>query len=210
MNRPASHLALILGVTLFSFTGAWAQHEAVINDPDGYTNVRSQPSMSAPVIAKVEHEEIFTYETTGALKNSKWVKVTLASGKRGWMHTSRVLDAELKDFAYGRPTDEMVSYGKSKGFDYYALGRAAVRGEHKAMAKFFSLDDLDGGAAEVHAGTLYTAVLLIGDDKLCAFLKTRTAAYREKFYKELLDGSFDSKEHLHLALPESVKLVMPE
>ena len=42
-----------------------------INDPDGYTNVRSEPSTSSDIVTKMYEGEVFSYEPF----NDKWVKV---------------------------------------------------------------------------------------------------------------------------------------
>lgn len=59
---------------------------AVINDSDGYTNVRSQADTKSPVIARiVEGEQFETLEQTG-----NWWKVRTQQGKTGYMHASRI------------------------------------------------------------------------------------------------------------------------
>lgn len=59
---------------------------AVIDDPDGYTNVRSAGSASAQIIARVNDGERFhTYRQDG-----NWWQVKTADGKVGYMHISRI------------------------------------------------------------------------------------------------------------------------
>jgi uncharacterized protein YgiM (DUF1202 family) len=62
-----------------------AGQRGVINDPDGYVNLRAGNSAEAEVIAKVKTGEPFTFERKA---DAEWCKVTLASGKSGWMHLS--------------------------------------------------------------------------------------------------------------------------
>jgi hypothetical protein len=212
MNTRAltcSLLCLTLAATLV------AQEQGVINDPDGYTNVRSKPDTSAPVIAKVSKGEVFTYETEGVPVHPKWLKVTTSTGKSGWMHASRiVIHATMEELKDGTPTDEVNIYGQRKGIDYYPLARAAARGEQNAMVQYFGIDDTDGAAAETHFTVLRSVIHLLGDDKLSAFLKTRTAKYRQHLWEnlepELTFWPFEPKEYLKRHFPKTAKLLMVE
>ena len=59
---------------------------AVIDDPDGYTYVRSIKSSSGEVIARVNQNEHFnTY-----LQDGNWWQIKTADGKIGYMHVSRI------------------------------------------------------------------------------------------------------------------------
>lgn len=59
--------------------------KAVINDPDGYTNVRSGPSKKYKVIEKILDNHVFAVTNWG-----KWCKVITPTGEDGYMHSSRV------------------------------------------------------------------------------------------------------------------------
>lgn len=59
---------------------------AMIDDPDGYTNVRAGPSTRDPIIGRVEEGETFeTFSQTGS-----WWEVRTAEGTIGWMARSRI------------------------------------------------------------------------------------------------------------------------
>lgn len=59
---------------------------AVIDDPDGFTLIRSQKSASSQVVARVEQGETFyTYTQDG-----NWWQVITGDGKVGYMHVSRI------------------------------------------------------------------------------------------------------------------------
>ena len=59
---------------------------AVIDDLDGFTNLRSQKSASSAVVARVNRgEQFFTYPQEGS-----WWQVMTADGKVGYMHVSRI------------------------------------------------------------------------------------------------------------------------
>lgn len=59
---------------------------AVIDDPDGFTLVRSQRSASSQVVARVNQgEPFYTYTQDG-----NWWQVMTRDGKVGYMHVSRI------------------------------------------------------------------------------------------------------------------------
>ena len=59
---------------------------AVIEDPDGYTNVRSGPAESFPVVARVNRGEVFTTYPQGG----EWWQVRTADSRVGYMAASRI------------------------------------------------------------------------------------------------------------------------
>jgi hypothetical protein len=64
-------------------------YKAVIDDPDGYTNVRKLPTSNSPILYKIEENEHFTVEEY--VKTSSWVKIFDYNGQfEGWIHKSRV------------------------------------------------------------------------------------------------------------------------
>ena len=68
---------------------------AVINDPDGYTNVRSGPGSQHEVIGKVLEGEVFLVDASGSESENTWKQITLVlSGDlkqlSGYMHQSRI------------------------------------------------------------------------------------------------------------------------
>lgn len=68
---------------------------AVINDPEGFTNIRAEPSSSSTIVGKVlEGEKFLTYQQSGA-----WWRVRKADGTTGYMFRKliRVLDGANPD-----------------------------------------------------------------------------------------------------------------
>jgi hypothetical protein len=59
---------------------------AVINDQDGWSNLRASPGMNGRIIRRIPVGE--TFMVTGSQGN--WRRVTTNSGERGWMHNSVV------------------------------------------------------------------------------------------------------------------------
>ncbi len=96
----------LLVLTIFSTCQlglAQLQTTAVINDPDGYTNIRAGKGTSTEIIGKIYDYEVFTYN---AQANEQWLEVTVNkcacedyrttyfNAIKGYVHRSRILDLE--------------------------------------------------------------------------------------------------------------------
>lgn len=71
-------------------TSSSFHQSAVINDPDGYTNVRSAPNLNSDIVKEVYDEEVFFYEPS---PDAKWVIIyedETSSTPIGYMSSSRV------------------------------------------------------------------------------------------------------------------------
>jgi hypothetical protein len=66
--------------------------EAVIQDIDGYTNIRAQPNGQSAVIGRVEMGESFQTHP----QNSEWWKVKMGSDRIGFIHRSRIVLLQQK------------------------------------------------------------------------------------------------------------------
>jgi hypothetical protein len=200
-------LLLCLGSSQF----ASARTRGVITDPDGFTNVRAEPRESAAIIARVKTGEVFELRGTAAY-GSEWEKVTLSSGKTGWMHYSRIrLLAALSDIVDGGEHDEVNVYARRTGLDYYPLARAAAKGEQVAMRTYFKFRG-DGAAAETHVGVLITVIHLLGDDKLAKVVSQQSAADREALRSNLELGlentlPFEPKGYLKRNFPKTARML---
>ena len=107
--------------------GVAAAQRGQIHDPDGHSNLRAGQSADASVIARVPAGVVFNFEPG---EGSEWWRVTLASGKEGWMHYSRiVMHAETADMKDGDAGDELALYGQGHGINCYRLARGAAKGE---------------------------------------------------------------------------------
>src|SRR6266498_5780241 len=125
-------LALLACVLVFA-PQAQAQRTGVINDPDGFVNVRAEKSADAAVIATVKTGEPFTFESKN---DADWYKVTLASGKSGWMHLSGIrLHFTEKDLPTHKKDpagpSEIEQFARGRKFDYATVTRHAARGDAK-------------------------------------------------------------------------------
>ncbi len=145
----------------------------VIDDPDGYVNLRSGPNAKSPIVTKVNKGEQFTFQRH---EYDPWCKVKLASGKTGWIDAQRILLFFTNKDLPGKPEpgDEIDQEARHHGIDYYEVTQGAVRGDVEARKKFFEVSDYaDGAGAEEHEGVLGVVLHLIGDDALAAFLQSQ-------------------------------------
>jgi hypothetical protein len=85
-------LLFLAATILMSFTKIIAQDassykKAVINDPDGFTNVREGKSVNYSVIARLYENEVFYAHPSNA---SNWYPVITKKGIKGYVHNSRI------------------------------------------------------------------------------------------------------------------------
>ena len=167
-------LAVTLPPSAFALSG-------IIDDPDGFTYVRAGDSQESAIIAKVKAGEIFDFDAEDLVTHpSEWRKVTLASGKKGYIHSSRIrFHATMTDLADGKPGDEADLCARAKGLDYYPLARAAARGKTTAMQSYFGLD-CESGDADIDGKICRSVIHLLGDEKLSKFLRGQSDEYLVK------------------------------
>src|SRR6266513_290505 len=193
--------------------GFYGVPDAVIDDPDGYVNLRKEKSADSPIVAKVEKDEPFEFKCT---QNATWCKVKLASGLTGWMHYSRIKRYYIeKDLPKG-PEDsgeEIDEQTRKHGVNYYEVTRAAAHGDKKALKTFFTLD-LDGAAAETHITSIEEVVIhLVDDDKFADFLREQPPGFRQGITAGWELGTFspfDPKEYFQHHFPKSAKILFPD
>jgi len=75
----------------FSFTLSAQSHLGVINDPDGYTNIREGRSIDAEIIGKMKEGEIFEFTES----SNDWYKIKTNYGIEGFMHKSRIKEIKF-------------------------------------------------------------------------------------------------------------------
>ena len=193
--------------------GFYGTPNGVIDDPDGYVNLRKEKNTDSPVIAKVKKDEPFEFRCT---QNATWCKVKLTSGVTGWMHYSRIKRYYTeKDLPKG-PEDageEIDQQAREQGVNYYEVARAAAHADKKALKTFFSLG-LDGAAAETHITSIEEVVIhLVGDDKFAAFLREQPPEFRQGISGGWDLGTFspfDPTEYFRRHFPKSAKLLFSD
>ena len=115
------------------------ESRGVINDPDGFTNVRTQPSEQATIVARVKVGEIFKYK---AAEKEGWWKVTLASGKTGWMHSSRIRMFFVPEDLVVAENSEANIYARTHGIDDYLSLTLAKFLTHQSSAYLEKVTEL--------------------------------------------------------------------
>jgi hypothetical protein len=179
-----------------------AQRNGVIDDPNGSVDVRAEKSAEAAVIATVKTGEPFTFECEN---DADWCKVTLPSGKSGWMQISSIrLHFTDKDLPT-REEDpagesEVEQFARGRGLNYAAVTRRAARGDSKALKQFFSMaQDADGAAAESIGGVPSVVYHILGDEKFAKFLLAQPLPYRMMVRNRILSDGLMPPASLYLS-----------
>lgn len=179
----------------------------VIDDPDGFTNIRSDPRENAAIVARVKAGEVFAYEGT---RKETWWKVTLASGKTGWMHFSRIrMFVVPEDLAFAE-NDEANTYARMHGVDYLKAIRGTAKGDLAAMKEFFGMGS-DGAAQETHVRMVINLIHILGDDKMSKFLSGQPPSLRENVAGHVTDDlslePFEPVGYMKRHFPKTARLL---
>jgi hypothetical protein len=84
---------------------------ALINDSDGYVNIREKPDRSSAIVGKIIKNKIFLY--TPDCFNDWWLIYTLdGSEKLGYVHNSRIL--KYPDFPLQLKVEMKKRYNRQK------------------------------------------------------------------------------------------------
>ncbi len=153
--------SIFFGFGLCIASLAASGYRGVIDDPDGSVNLQTDNRPDAAFIAKVKTGERVSFECE---EGDKWCKVTLGSGKSGWIPSNRIrLYFTVKD---------LPRKGGELGVEYYKVARRAARGDKEALRKFFGSDKiLDGAAAEQADDVFGKVIHIMGDAALADFLQ---------------------------------------
>ena len=202
---------------------------AVINDPDGYTNVRDY---DGKVIAKVKDGERFIAAKPWNRPNdSKW-NVRLKSGITGFMDKTRIhllpgeplmklnYDASKKEWRKlqsQKETEdgETALAAKEHGVNYYKTLVQASEGNAQALARILSLAQfMDGAAAEGYEPEMWELFHVVGDKALAEFVRGLPLADQVGVRGTLLGGMSEEEfvneadmDYLQRHFPETTKLL---
>lgn len=140
---------------------------AVINDPDGYTNVRKEPSTKAEITERVLDGQSFLVLSV----NNKWCHIITPTGKYGFMHASRV--KSLRAARWMRiplsafPLEDYVEINEAltkRGISARKLTQASLNGDIAALRQYFIASRYTD--CEGHERSLVMMAVTVGDDKL--------------------------------------------
>lgn len=180
----------VLFAMLAASSGDAQTHVAVINDPDGYANVRAEPSTSAKAVARINDGERFI-----TVKGEEWWEVYAPSGPHGYMHGSRIKVLEGEPMPRLNYRKESILLGarevpefQSHAKEYPKLVEQALRGTTEGLANFYSAGrtlQLDGAGAEIHTMNLWEVFHAIGDKRFAEFLAGQPTEFMEEIGREL-------------------------
>jgi uncharacterized delta-60 repeat protein len=201
---------------------------AVINDPDGYTNVRDY---NGKVIAKVKAGERFiAAKPWDRSDDPKW-KVRLKSGITGFMDKTRIhllpdeplmklnYDASKKEWRKlqsqkGTENGETASAAKGHGVDYYKTLVRASEGNPQALARILSLAQfMDGAAAEGYYPEMWELFHVVGDKTFAEFLRRQPLGDQVGARGTVIGGGSEEEfanagdvDYLQRYFPETTKI----
>ena len=199
---------------------------AIIDDPDGYTNVRDD---NGKVIVRVKKGERFIAKRP--YEEQKQWTVYLKSGITGLMDRTRIrllpdeplmkfnYDASKKDWRKRRSAPdshlgETASSAKARGVNYYKVLTAASNGDKKALAQFFSLAEfMDGAAAEGYDPEAWELFHVVGDKTFAEFLRRQPLGDQVSARGTLIGGGSSEEMFANLAdylqrhFPETTKIL---
>ena len=188
-----------------------SEFRGVIDDPDGYVNLRKDKRADAPVITKVKAGEAFQFKKK---EGEDWCFVKLKSGVSGWMHSSRIKLYFTKDDLPGKPEqeDEIDKQARERGVNYFEVTQAAARGDKEALKTFLSTGG-DGAAAEEAEALKGVMIHLIGDEALSEFLRDQPPGYQMGVRGSLIGSGlgdatypFEPVDYLQRHFPKTAKL----
>jgi tetratricopeptide (TPR) repeat protein len=186
-----------------------SEFRGVIDDPDGYVNLRKDKRADAPVVTKVKAGEVFQFKKKEA---DGWCQVKLKSGVSGWMHYSRIKLFFNKDDLPEKSEKgvEIDEQAREHGVNYYDVTQAATRGDKEALKTFLSLE-ADGAAAEEHEGVMCVVIHLVGDEAFAKFLREQTRGFCDQLsLAGDLSYPFDPDEYFRQHFPKTTKILSPD
>ncbi len=208
--RDRGPLHFVVGFSLVMTQLALGEQRGVIDDPAGFVDLRAEKSADLPVVATIKADETFSFE---AGEDNDWGKVTLASGKSGWIRLDEIrLFFDESDLPEKDPagSSEIDDAARARGFDYVATTRRAAHGDGKALRQFFALaEEADGAAAESITAVPTAVYHLLGDDKFAKFLATQPVAFQVMVRNVVVrDGALPpTTSYLRRHFPETTKVL---
>lgn len=194
---------------------ALGQNRGVIDDPDGFTNLRAERSADSAIVARVKNGEVFKFEVPRwVTEPGEWRMVTLASGRTGYIHSSRIrFHARMAELGDTSPIDDINILADRSGIEFYPLARAAAKGETAAMQSFFAFVSDGGLAHKSQTEACRVVIHLLGDAKLAKFLRQQSADYqahvRDLLGDELTLSPFEGRAYRKRHFPKTAAILFP-
>ncbi len=191
---------------------AEGKERGVVDGPAAAVELRTEMKADAPVVATAMPGEPFSFEPE---EGNEWGKVTLASGKSGWLPLSRIrLFFDAGDLPKKDPvgTSEIDQAARRLGFDYVKVTRLAAQGDAKALRQFFLLAQAADGAAAESLTTIPTAVYhLLGDAKFAKYLGAQPVSHQALVRNIVVgDGRLPPTTlYLQRHFPETTRILFP-
>jgi len=201
---------IILSLAFAQF--ALAEQRGVLGGPSAAGELRKEKSADAPVFAIVRPGAPFSFEPD---EDSEWGKVTLDSGKSGWLPLGQVrLFYDENDLPEKDPSglSEIDEAARARGFDYVKVTRLAAKGDATRLKQFFSLAQAaDGAAAESITGMPTVVYHLLGDEKFAKFVSTQSVTDQALMRNIVVgDGSIPPASlYLKRHFPETTRVLFP-
>ncbi len=162
-------IILLLFATQLTF--AQDKFIGIINDSDGYVNIRAEKTSNSKIVGKIEEGYKFYYDKD--LSENWWAIETELGGKKGYVHKSRISNYYEDKGAcqceiYDNKTDELPNLNFKIGIKSgvvcgYLLQRNS---KYKIKIAEFSITDCSTGTMIEFFGALQTCYVEIQPNKL--------------------------------------------
>ncbi|GHU09087.1 hypothetical protein FACS189431_6520 [Alphaproteobacteria bacterium] len=101
------------------FTDLSKSKQGIINDPDGYVNIRKEMNTESPVIGIIVENETFNY---WEIPNNNWCLVQTSNGTRGYVFSNRIKENN----GMSRRSDANINQRKFNYFGEYQIYKLII------------------------------------------------------------------------------------
>lgn len=177
----------------------------IINDADGYTNIRKEANAKAQIIGKILKNDYFFYEDY----NSSWCKVLTQDNIRGFVHKSRINNIDKNQviclkISFEDNSEERINRTvrdtvlsifslKDNDFPFFIIGFNYTQIEPKQQKENYVLFENETSSVKFSIKNVNTKDYKIGKDKY-GNNKIITTEKDKKVYGFFRDRQFPKKE----------------
>lgn len=197
---------------------------AVIEDPDGYTNIRDE---EGNIVTTVKEKEQFL--VIAPQPGAKHWEAYLANGIQGYIHPSRVKklpDEPIAKLNYAPSVETWKKLAKTESEEeekrealkrgeilYYANLLRASEGNTDALTRFFT-KKFDDAPSNDYLADGWKLLHLLGDEKFAEFLRSQTQELRDDIAAMYLEewttySISDGKAYVLKHFPATGKVLYP-